>query len=136
MANKGKLILPIEGAYDIVVSEPLFKDPRVDALQSEVGKMKFLLQIQTQMVEMNQGKATRVETMAPQSVRKIPMTLDPHPISKLTASKFTKKSSMEFPKYAGDEDPMDWVGNVEPYFRFHTIVIEDKVSCHSNSILD
>lgn len=61
-------------------------------------------------------------------VSKTPITVDPHPISEITATKFTKKSSLEFPKYAGDADPVNWTGNVEHYFRFHAIAIEDRAT--------
>lgn len=56
MNNRAKRILPLEGTYDKLVSEPPFMDPRIDKLQSEMGEMKhLLLQIHQQMKMMNVG---------------------------------------------------------------------------------
>lgn len=74
-----------------------------------MGEMKqMLLQIQQQMKLMTRGNELKPETAAP-SVSKTAITLDPHPISDFTAAKFTKKSTLEFPKYADDEYPVIWI---------------------------
>lgn len=78
-----------------------------------------VLQIQQQMKMWNRGNQTLQLETPSISVIKTAVTVDPHPISEITTAKFTKKSSVEFPKFVGGEDPVDWIGNVKHYFRFH-----------------
>lgn len=87
------------------------------------------MQIQQQMMmKMTRKNVTKVGPTTPPSISKTPTIHETHPTPEITASKFIKKSSLKFSKYAGDEDLVDWIGNAEHYFRFRAITVKDRVT--------